>query len=90
MRAIGDILDRGTTLALLRSQKDLGLVLKLTVDKDADVRRSAVHTVSLFSLYVDDDVFIKVCRGLPPLAKGPVQTAAVRLQVPEEEDSRPI
>lgn len=90
MRAIGDILDRGTTLALLRSQKDLGLVLKLTVDKDADVRRSAVHTVSLFSLYVDDDVFIKVCRGLPPLAKGPVQTAAVRLQVPEDEDSRPI
>ncbi|CAE7756067.1 MOR1 [Symbiodinium pilosum] len=89
MRAIGDILDRGTTLALLRSQKDLGLVLKLTVDKDADVRRSAVHTVSLFSLYVDDDVFIKVCRGLPPLAKGPVQTAAIRLQVPEDEESRP-
>ena len=47
---------------------------------NAEVRRSAVHTVSLFSLYVDDDVFIKVCRGLPPLAKGPVQTAAVRLQ----------
>ena len=134
MRAIGDILDRGTTLALLRSQKDALLSYRVCsmhaacagsvqqdtaacatgsgISSEADrgqrrrcnldvlgdarfryhrepirccwlmqkVRRSAVHTVSLFSLYVDDDVFIKVCRGLPPLAKGPVQTAAIRLQ----------
>jgi len=87
MRVLGDLLDRGTILTLLRSQKDLGLVLKMTVDKDADVRRAAVNTVSLFSLYLDDDVFTKVCRGLPPLAKGPVQTAAYRVGAPEEADS---
>jgi len=80
MKAIGDMLERQTTLSLLRSQKDLGLVLKLTADKDPEVRRSAIQTVALLSLHLDDDVFIKVCRGLPPLAKGPVQQAALSLQ----------
>lgn len=87
MKAIGDMLERQSTLSLLRSQKDLGLVLKLTADKDPEVRRSAIQTVALLSLHLDDDVFIKVCRGLPPLAKGPVQQAAMSLQ--EEFNDRP-
>lgn len=87
MKAIGDMLERQSTLSLLRSQKDLGLVLKLTADKDPEVRRSAVQTVALLSLHLDDDVFIKVSRGLPPLAKGPVQQAAMSLQ--EEFNDRP-
>eukprot|EP00913_Durusdinium_trenchii_P031904 g29880.t1 len=82
MKALGEMLDRQTTLSLLRSQKDLGLVLKLTVDKDPEVRRCSVQTVALLSLHLDDDVFVKVCRGLPPLAKGPVQQAAFSLQDP--------
>jgi len=87
MRAIGDLLDRPTALSLLRSQKDMGLVMKLTVDKDPDVRRSSVQTLAMLSLHLDEDVFTKLCRGLPPLAKGPVQQAAFRLQEPSE-DSR--
>ncbi|CAK9085823.1 Protein MOR1 (Protein GEM1) (Protein MICROTUBULE ORGANIZATION 1) [Durusdinium trenchii] len=87
MKALGEMLDRQTTLSLLRSQKDLGLVLKLTVDKDPEVRRCSVQTVALLSLHLDDDVFVKVCRGLPPLAKGPVQQAAFSLQ--ELQDDRP-
>ena len=32
-----------------------------------------------------EDVFTKLCRGLPPLAKGPVQQAAFRLQEPHRK-----
>ena len=69
MRAIGDLLDRQTALALLRSQKDLAQVLNHTVDKDPELRRSAVHTTALLSLHLDDDVFGKAmwpCGALGP------------------------
>eukprot|EP00933_Yihiella_yeosuensis_P012022 TRINITY_DN12002_c0_g1_i1.p1 TRINITY_DN12002_c0_g1~~TRINITY_DN12002_c0_g1_i1.p1 ORF type:complete len:1130 (+),score=268.61 TRINITY_DN12002_c0_g1_i1:64-3390(+) len=79
MRALGDALDRSTVGTLVRSQKDLSLVLKMTEDKDAEIRRWAINAVAVISLYLDDDAFARACRGLPASARAPVRAAAVKL-----------
>jgi len=79
LKAIGDALDRPTAVALLRSQKDLALVLKMTEDKDAEIRKAAVHVAALFSLHLEEEAFSRLCRGLPAAAKGPVRAAVAKL-----------
>eukprot|EP00930_Biecheleria_cincta_P087282 TRINITY_DN7652_c0_g3_i1.p1 TRINITY_DN7652_c0_g3~~TRINITY_DN7652_c0_g3_i1.p1 ORF type:complete len:1591 (-),score=303.38 TRINITY_DN7652_c0_g3_i1:114-4736(-) len=79
MRAICYVLDRPTVMGLLRSQKDLALILKTTEDKDADLKHATIQTVAEMSLHVDEDGFNQICRSLSGATKNAIKAAASKL-----------
>lgn len=82
MRFISSSLDRQLVVHLVKTPKELDAMLKLTIDKDADVRKAAQQTVSLLSLHVDSaEAFVRICERLPDqAAKQAVRQAAARLE----------
>jgi len=93
MRLLGDALDRQVAATLARSQKDLGVVLKMVDEKDPDVRKAAIHVVASLSQHLDSDAFSRIVQSMPKSTQPIVRSAAARLPPPAEEpqvaDERP-
>lgn len=79
LRILGDVLDRQSASLLIRSNKDIGVVLKLLDERDTDVRHVAVHVIASLSHYVGSEAFAKICKGLPACTQQTVRSAAARL-----------
>jgi len=79
MRAIGDALDRQVAHQLAKAQKDVSVILRMLEDKDAELRKGAVHVVASLSILLEADAFARICKSLSKDTMGVVRAAAARL-----------
>jgi len=79
LRTISELLDGHVAASLARNQKDVSCILKLLEDKDAELRKSAVHLVASLSQHLAADAFARICKTLTASARQAVSSAASKL-----------
>jgi len=90
LRTLGSALDRQGTSQLVRSHKDITLIMKMLEDKDLELRKAAVHVVASLSQHVEDETFARITKGLSAAMVQAVRAAVARLPPLAVCESTPV